>query len=75
MLKSENRSLVLLSIAVITLSIGLFIPGMMINGLNGPSSWLLLPAFVLLSGIAVVLTVVVARTTVSDATKQAPGKR
>lgn len=75
MLKNKNRSLVLLSVALITLSIGLFIPGMMLNGLNGPSSWLLLPAFVLLSGIAVVLTVVVARTAVSAATKPAPGRR
>ena len=75
MLKSKNRSLVLLSVALITLSIGLFVPGMMINGLNGASGWLLLPAFVLLSGIAVVLTVVVARTAVSDTTKPASGRR
>jgi two-component system sensor histidine kinase BaeS len=64
-----------LSIALITLSIGLFIPGMMINGLSGPSSWLLLLAFVLLSGIAVVLTIVVARSAVSAATKPASGRR
>ena len=75
MLTSKNRSLVLLSIALITLSIGLFIPGMMINGLSGPSSWLLLLAFVLLSGIAVVLTIVVARSAVSAATKPASGRR
>jgi two-component system sensor histidine kinase BaeS len=64
-----------LSVALITLSIGLFIPGMMINGLSGPSSWLLLSAFVLLSGIAVVLTIVVARSAVSAATKPASGRR
>ena len=75
MLTSKNRSLVLLSVALITLSIGLFIPGMMINGLSGPSSWLLLSAFVLLSGIAVVLTIVVARSAVSAATKPASGRR
>jgi two-component system sensor histidine kinase BaeS len=61
MLKSKNRSLVLLSVVFITLSIGLFIAGMIINGLNGPSVWLLLTAFVLLFAIAVVQTVVLAR--------------
>ncbi len=75
MLKSKNRSLVLLSAALIALSIGLFVPGMMLNGLNGPSGRLLLPAFVLLSGIATVLTVVVARAAVSDTTKPAPSRR
>ena len=75
MLKSKNKSLVLLSVALITLSVGLFISGMMLNGLNGPSGWLLVPAFVLLSGIAVVLTVVVARTALSDATKPASGRK
>ena len=75
MLKSKNRSLVLLSVALITLSVGLFISGIMLNGLNGPSGWLLVPAFVLLSGIAVVLTVVVARNAVSEATKPASGRR
>lgn len=75
MLKSKNGSLALLSAALITLSIGLFIPGMMINGLAGPSGWLLLLAFILLSGIAVVLTVVVARTAASVAAKPAPGRK
>lgn len=75
MFKSKNRSLVLLSVALITLSVGLFIPGMMLNGLNGPSGWLLLPAFVLLCGTAAVLTVVVARTAVSYAAKPVPGRR
>jgi len=75
MLKSKNRSLVLLSFAFIALSIGLFVPGMMLHGLNGPSGWLLLTAFVLLAVIAVVLTVVVARAGTSAATKPASGKR
>ena len=75
MFKSKNRSLVLLSVALITLSIGLFIPGMMLNGLNGPSGWLLLPAFVLLFGTAIVLTVVVARAATRAATKPASGRR
>jgi signal transduction histidine kinase len=75
MLKSKNRSLVLLSVALITLSMGLFISGMIINGLNGSSGWLLVPAFVLLSGIAVVLTVVVARAAASVAAKSASGRR
>ena len=75
MLKSKNRSLVLLSVALITLSAGLFISGMMINGLTGSSGWLFLPAFALLCGIAVVLTVVVARTAVSVATKPASDRR
>lgn len=71
MLKSKNRSLVLLSIVLIILSIGLFVPAMMINGLNGPSAWLLLAAFVLLFGIAVVLTIFVARTAARATTKPA----
>jgi len=75
MIKSKNRSLVLLSVALITLSAGLFVPGMMLNGLNGPSGWLLLLAFVLLCGIAVVLTLVVARAAVSVAAKPAPGRK
>jgi signal transduction histidine kinase len=54
---------------------GLFISGMIINGLNGPSGWLLVPAFVLLCGIAVVLTVVVARSAVNVATKPVSGRR
>ena len=75
MLKSKNRSLVLLSVVLITLSMGLFISGMIINGLNGPSGWLFVPAFVLLSGTAVVLTVVVARAAASVTTKPASGRR
>jgi signal transduction histidine kinase len=75
MLKGKNKSLVPLSVVLITLSIGLFVPGMMINGLNGPSGWLLLTAFLLLAGIAVVLTVVVVRAGVGAATKPIPGKR
>lgn len=75
MLKSKNRSLVLLSVALITLSMGLFISGIIINGPNGPSGWLLVPAFVLLCGIAVVLTVVVARAAFSVTTKPASGRR
>ncbi len=73
MLKSKNRSLVLLSVVLIILSAGLFIPGIMLNGLNGPSGWLLLPSFILLCGTTAVLTVVVART--GDAAKPAPGRR
>jgi signal transduction histidine kinase len=75
MLKNKNRSLVLLAAALIALSIGLFVPSMMLSGLNGPSGWLLLTAFVLLSGIAIVLTVVVARSGVIVAAKPAPGRR
>jgi signal transduction histidine kinase len=75
MLKSKNRSLVVLSVVFITLSIGLFVPGMMISGLNGPSAWLLLTAFVLLFAIAFGLTVVLANTGVSAATKPARGKK
>jgi two-component system sensor histidine kinase BaeS len=75
MLKSRNRSLTLLSVALIIISIGLFIPGMMINGLNGVSGWLLVTAFVLLIGIAIVLTVVVARSAISTATKPSSVRR
>jgi signal transduction histidine kinase len=75
MLKSKNKSLVLLSAALIILSAGLFISGMTINGFNGSSSRLLLLAFVLLCGIAVVLTVVVARTAVSVPTRSASNRR
>jgi two-component system sensor histidine kinase BaeS len=75
MLNNKNRYLVLLSFAVMILSIGLFIPGMMLIGLNGPSGLLLLSAFVLLFGIAVVLTVVAARTAISVAAKPAPGRK
>lgn len=75
MLKNKNRSLVLLSAAVIILSIGLFIPGIMLNGLNGPASWLLLSAVVLLSGLAVFLTIVVARAADKTMAKPASGRK
>ena len=73
--QGKNRSLVRLSAAIIALSAGLYISGMALTGLHGPSGWLLLPAFLLLSGIAVVLTVVLARGTNSAAMRQASGRR
>jgi signal transduction histidine kinase len=72
---SKNRSLVPLSVAFITLSLGLFVTSMMINGLNGPAGLMLLASFVLLFAIACGLTVVLANAGVSAATKPASGKR
>jgi signal transduction histidine kinase len=66
---TRNKSLVLLSKILITLSVGLFTAGMMKNDLSGPARWLLPTAFILASGTAMALIVVVAR---AGMTKKAP---
>ncbi len=75
MLKSDkNKSVVPLSAGLIVLSLGLFIAGMRSHDFNAPSSLLILLSFVILCGLAIVLTVVVARTAISSAAKSASGR-